>query len=416
MKTLVLLLFSLINTNFNCNAKAISHQEHKENSKIRVEENEIIRKRPATPAANFVDEYLGKLLDKNVALVVNQTSILYDKTHLVDTLRNLEVNITKIFAPEHGFRGEADAGAKIKNGIDEKTKIPVVSLYGDKKKPSAEDLHGIDLVVFDIQDVGVRFYTYISTLHYVMEACAENNVQVIVLDRPNPNGNYVDGPILIEGFQSFVGMHKVPVVYGMTIGEYAKMIQGEKWLKDGVQCNLEVIPCQGYTHKFKYDLPVKPSPNLPNMLSVYLYPSLCFFEGTEISVGRGTDKPFQVFGHPELKDCSFSFEVKSLPGATQPPHLNKTCYGINLSQMSEYDAYNHRKLEIKYLIETYKSFRNKKSFFLSNKFIDKLAGNSDLRQQIIAGKSEQAIRASWKNDLEKFKLLRKKYLLYPDFE
>lgn len=399
----------LLNTNLFCNTTYKSKE-------VFETQNEVLRKRPATPAANFIDDYLNKIMDKNVALVVNQTSTMYDGTHLVDTLKSLGVNITKIFAPEHGFRGEADAGAKIKNSVDTKTNIPIISLYGDKKKPTLSDFENIDIVVFDIQDVGVRFYTYISTLHYVMEACAENNKAMIVLDRPNPNGHYIDGPTLKDGFQSFVGMHKVPVVYGMTIGEYANMINGEKWLKNGENCKLEIIPCQGYTHKFNYTLPIKPSPNLPNMLAVYLYPSLCFFEGTEISVGRGTDKPFQIFGHPSLKNFNFKFEVKSLPGALHPPHENSTCYGVNLSEMNEYDLFKNGRLEIKYLIETYKSFKNKKAFFLSNNFIDKLSGSDVLRKQLLSGKNEQTIRASWQKDLNKFKIIRKKYLIYTDFD
>lgn len=398
-----------LNTNLFCNTTEKSKE-------VSFTQNELLRKRPATPAANFIDDYLSKIMDKNVALVVNQTSAMYDGTHLVDTLKNLGVHITKIFAPEHGFRGEADAGAKIKNSVDSKTNIPIISLYGDKKKPTFSDFENVDIVLFDIQDVGVRFYTYISTLHYVMEACAENNKEMIVLDRPNPNGHYIDGPTLKDGFQSFVGMHKVPVIYGMTIGEYANMINGEKWLKNGINCKLEIIPCQGYTHKFNYTLPIKPSPNLPNMLAVYLYPSLCFFEGTEISVGRGTDKPFQVFGHPSLTNFNFKFEVKSLPGAIHPPHENSICYGVNLSEMNEYDLFKSGKLEIKYLIETFKAFKNKKTFFLRNNFIDKLTGSDVLRKQLLSGKNEQTIRASWQKDLTKFKIIRKKYLIYTDFE
>lgn len=353
-------------------------------------------------------EYLAFLKDKKVALVVNQTSAT-DGNHLVDILLDEKINVVNIFAPEHGFRGDADAGEKITNGKDSKTGLPIISLYGNHNKPTSEDLKNIDIVVFDIQDVGARFYTYISTLHYVMEACAENNIKVLVLDRPNPNGHYVDGNVLDMKFKSFVGMHPIPIVHGMTIAEYAKMINGEKWLANGINCDLEVVKCLHYDRNIAYNLPIKPSPNLPNAQSINLYPSICFFEGTEISVGRGTEFPFQLIGAPlvnkEMTD--FSFTPKSTAGAKYPPQQDKICYGFDLRNEPVLNEIN-----LEYLIKMYNLYSNKSQFFLKNNFIDNLAGTDQLRLDILADKSAEDIKASWQPGLEKFKKIRAKYLLY----
>jgi uncharacterized protein YbbC (DUF1343 family) len=321
--------------------------------------------------------------------------------------------VKKIFAPEHGFRGKADAGAHVKNSRDTKTGLPIISLYGAHKKPTRSDLAGIDLILFDIQDVGVRFYTYLSTLHYIMEAGMQQKIPVIVLDRPNPNAYYIDGPVLQKKYRSFVGLDPVPVVYGMTIGEYAKMINGEKWLKGGGKVKLKVIPLANYTHKSVYSLPVKPSPNLPNDKAIALYPSLAFFEGTVISAGRGTKKPFQLYGAPKYKVKKFSFVPRSRPGAKYPKFKGKRCYGVNLSKVNIQKIRAKGKLNLDYLQDAYVNTPNKKTFFLKNRFIDKLAGTDQLRKQILSGASEQSIRKSWEKDLKKFKQIRKKYLLYP---
>jgi len=358
-----------------------------------------------------IDEYLDLINNKNIALVVNQTSMI-GNTHLADTLQQLGVSIKTIFAPEHGFRGKADAGEKVVDGIDTKTGIPLLSLYGKNKKPKSSQLEGIDLVIFDIQDVGARFYTYISTMHYVMEACAENGVEVLVLDRPNPNGHYVDGPVLNAGYQSFVGMHPIPVVHGMTIAEYAKMVNEEGWLIDGIKCNLTTVICENYNHETVYELPVKPSPNLPNNRSIYLYPSLCFFEGTTISVGRGTNTQFQVFGHPDLTIGDYEFTPEPMDGAKYPKLEGKACNGFDLTKIDLAKIRASKELNLEYLISTYQNYPNKKEFFLKNLFFDKLAGGKKLRQQIIAGKTSAEIRATWQNDLNKFKKIRAKYLLY----
>lgn len=353
--------------------------------------------------ADQLDVLLPLIQNKSVALVVNHTAVV-SKTHLVDTLRALGVSIKKILAPEHGFRGTADAGEKVNDSKDSRTGLNVISLYGNNKKPTAEHLSDVDVVVFDIQDVGARFYTYISTLHYVMEACAENNKKLLVLDRPNPNGNYVDGPVLQEAQKSFVGMHPVPIVHGLTIGEYAQMIDGEKWIPTA--CNLEVIKVKNWRRNDSYSLTIKPSPNLPNDAAVKLYPSLCLFEGTVISVGRGTENPFQQIGHPQLQYMEHSFTPKSISGMSKnPPYENELCYGIDLSGV----AVNQR-LNLSYLRAFYKAFPDKEKFFTP--FFDKLAGNTILKQQIIDGLTEQQIRESWKKDLEVFKEKRKKYLLY----
>ena len=346
--------------------------------------------------------YIPLLKKQKVAIVGNQTSMI-DKTHLVDSLLKRKVNIVKVFSPEHGFRGTEDAGAKVEDGIDEKTGIPIISLYGKNKKPTTIQLEGIDIILFDIQDVGARFYTYISTLHYVMEAAAEHNLKVIILDRPNPNGHYIDGPVRKDGFESFVGMHPIPIVHGMTIAEYAQMINGENWIFK--KCNLQVIKMEKYTHDMHYDLPVKPSPNLPNSRSVNLYPSLCLFEGTSISVGRGTEYPFQHFGAPYLQS-SYSFIPKSGVGSKNPKHENKTCFGFDLRNQDNYFTY----INIEWLIYCYNNSNNKENFF--NNFFDKLAGNNQLKLQIIEGKNSKEIKSSWQLDLEEFKKIRQKYLLY----
>ena len=356
--------------------------------------------------------YLRLIKGKNVAIVANQTSVIFKETeskkqetrHLVDSLLSLNINVKKVFAPEHGFRGKADAGEIIKDGFDRKTGLQIISLYGKNKKPSTAQLKGIDVVVFDIQDVGARFYTYISSLHYVMEACAETGIPVIILDRPNPNALYIDGPVLEMEHSSFVGMHKVPVVYGMTIGEYGKMINGEKWLKNGIQCDLKVIPLEHYTHETIYNLPIKPSPNLPNDKSINLYPSLCFFEGTNVSAGRGTEMQFQIYGSPFLTENIFSFTPQTNEGAKYPKYKNKICFGEDLRTTK-----NLHKLDLSFLIKAYKQ-NSSKQFF--NKFFTKLAGTEKLQRQIEQGVSEKEIQKSWKKGLETFKKVRKKYLMY----
>ena len=356
--------------------------------------------------------YVNLLKGKNIAVVANQTSVIFkeiykkkqEARHLVDSLLTLGIEVKKVFAPEHGFRGKADAGEVVKDGFDTKTGLQIISLYGKNKKPSATQLKGIDIVVFDIQDVGARFYTYISSLHYVMEACAEASIQLIILDRPNPNGHYTDGPVLEAKHTSFVGMHKVPVVYGMTIGEYGKMINGEKWLKNGIQCDLKVIPLKNYNHQTKYSLPIKPSPNLPNDKSINLYPSLCFFEGTNVSAGRGTEMQFQVYGSPYITKSSFTFTPQANEGSKYPKYKNQLCFGEDLRT-----AKNLNKLDLSYLLKAYQQNTSKKFF---NTFFTKLAGTERLQEQIEQGLSEKEIRKTWVQDLISFKKIRKKYLIY----
>lgn len=376
--------------------------------------------------------YLPLLKNKNVAVFANQTSVV-GNVHLVDTLLASGIKVVKIFGPEHGFRGDADAGEHVGDAKDKKTGIPVISLYGNHKKPTADDLKDVDVVVFDIQDVGVRFYTYISSLEYVIEACLENHKPLMVLDRPNPNGFYVDGPVLDKKFKSFIGMQPVPVVYGMTIGEYGMMLAGEGWLSEKANAinafnittepsvdtpfHFTVIKCKNYDHTTKYVLPVMPSPNLKQMQSIYLYPSTCFFEGTVLSEGRGTDHPFQVFGHPTLPPNLYSFTPKPNAGAKSSKCFGLKCYGWNLNGSNEevlkmVDG----KIQLKYFLEAYKAFPGKDTFFLKNNFIDKLAGTDAFQQQIKSGLSEEEIRKSWQPGLEAFKVVRKKYLLYEDFE
>ena len=370
---------------------------------------------------NFVskDDYVYGALDSEnyfrlleglrVGVVANQTSIV-GETHLVDTLVVSGINVKRIFTPEHGFRGAADAGAKVNDGKDEKTGIEIVSLYGKTKKPTPEMLRDIDVMLFDLQDVGVRFYTYISTMTYVMEACAEQDIPFIVLDRPNPNGFYIDGPVLKSENKSFVGLHPVPVVYGMTIGEYAQMVNGEGWMKDGIHCELTVISIPGYDRNAIYELPVKPSPNLPNWESVYLYPSLCFFEGTIVSVGRGTDMPFQIFGHPAMRG-GFTFTPGRKAGASKPLFEGERCRGLDLTDFAHDYANNPTLLHLEWLIDAYRQLHETNDPFFT-KYFDLLSGDKKLMQQIKNGKSAEDIRASWQSELDAFKSIREKYLIY----
>ena len=361
------------------------------------------------PGANQIELYNSIIEGKSVAVVANQTSKI-GSTHLVDTLFSIGINIKVIFAPEHEFRDLADAGESIENSKDTETGVPIISLYGSHLKPTPLDLKGIDVVIFDIQDVGTRFYTYISTLHYILESCAENHVECLVLDRPNPNGFYFDGNILDTTYKSFVGMDPIPVVHGMTVGEYSNMLNGEGWLKKGVKCDLVVINCKNYTHKTLYELPVRPSPNLPNQTSVYLYPSICFFEGTTVSLGRGTSFPFQVFGSPKLPDKGFSFIPESLPGAKNPLLLGVKCFGTDLRDAMKQNLVPKPELNLEWLISAYKDFPDKDKFF--NSYFDVLAGGPVLRKQIQKGMTSEQIRATWKDGLAKFAKIREKYLLY----
>ncbi len=357
--------------------------------------------------AEQVDLYLSDLRTKRVALVVNHTSLI-GTTHLADTLLSLKINLVKIFAPEHGFRGDADAGEYVSTANDAKTGLPLVSLYGKNKKPLPEQLKDVEVVIFDIQDVGARFYTYISTMHYVMEACAENHKKLVILDRPNPNGQYFDGPVRKPSFKSFIGMHPIPVVHGLTVGELAQMINGEGWLANKAKCNLQVIPVKNYTHQTRYALPVRPSPGLPNETAVRLYPSLCFFEGTTITWARGTEFVFQAAGAPDPVYGTFTFIPKSNRIIKKPPYENQLCYG----QDFRHDTTRH--FTLKYLLDFYKRAPDKKRFFLPTSHFDFLAGTDQLKKQILAGKTEAEIRESWKDDLRTYALMRRKYLLYPE--
>ena len=354
--------------------------------------------------ADQLDILLPKLSGKRVGLVVNQTSVIH-KTHLVDTLKSRGVNVLKALAPEHGFRGTAADGELINDSVDMKTGIQLASIYGKNYKPTPEQLADIDVIIFDVQDVGARFYTYISTLTYVMEACAENGKSVIILDRPNPHG-YVDGPIMQPEYKSFVGMHPIPVIHGLTMGEIAQMINGEGWLKNKVKCRIDIIKLKNWKHDDAYELPIKPSPNLPNNQAVRLYPSICFFEGTVISLGRGTATPFQILGNPELKTMGFQFMPLSIKGVSiNPPQENKLCYGIDLRLVSV-----PRRIDLHYLLDFYKAYPDKEKFFIP--YFEKLAGTAALRQQIKDGLTEEQIRESWRSELNNYKKMRKKYLLY----
>jgi len=366
---------------------------------------------PIILGAQQTERYLPILKNKNIGIVANQTSVIFNPegyTHLVDSLLTLNIKIKKVFAPEHGFRGTADAGEYIKDGVDTGSGIPIVSLYGANKIPNSAILSDLDVVVFDVQDVGARFYTFLSTLHYMMEKCANLGITILVLDRPNPNGHYVDGPTLDLKYTSFVGMHPVPAVHGMTVGEYAQMINGEDWLKEGVKCDLKVISLQNYTHSTSYKLPINPSPNLPNSKAINLYPSLCFFEGTNMSMGRGTENQFQVIGSPYLDGDLYNYEFtpRSKIGAKYPVHEGDTCKGLNLRNQPHLDY-----IELKWLIDAYQNTSNKTVFF--NPFFTKLAGQELLQEKIENGWTAQQIRASWKEDIQKYKRLRAPYLLYP---
>ncbi len=394
----LLLIFSFFTTQGQTVSKVVSHQ--------------IVAQKDIKVGAERFSLYEKQLQNKRVGIIANQTSIVGNQ-HLVDFLIEKKVQVVKVFSPEHGFRGAADAGAKVNNDIDSKTGLPIVSLYGNNKKPSAEQLKDIDILLFDLQDVGTRFYTYISTMSLAMEACAEQNKPFIVLDRPNPNGHFVDGPVLEKKHASFVGMHPVPIAHGMTVGEYAKMVNGEKWLSNEVVCALTVIPCEKYDHEMLYQLPVWPSPNLNTMQAIYLYPTLCLFEGTSFSIGRGTERPFTVLGHPKFNG-TYEFTPKSMPGATKPVLENQLCKGFDLYNFSTSYLRDYGQVYIFWLIDCYKNFPEKDKFF--NSFFEKLAGTDELRKQIIAGKSEEEIRNSWKKGIEDFKKIRSKYLLYADFE
>lgn len=400
-----------------------------------------IQSNSIVPAAERISTYLPLLKGKKIGVFANHTSLV-GNTHLVDTLKSLGINIVLIFAPEHGFRGEADAGEKVGDTKDAKTGIQIVSLYGKKRRPTPSELAKVDILIFDIQDVGLRYYTYISSLEEFMNAAFEAAKPLLVLDRPNPNGFYIDGPVLEKGFNSFVGMQPIPIVYGMTIGEYGMMLAGERWLSEKANRYFEyaqkseptkdtafhflVIKCSGYHHKSSYQLPIAPSPNLPNMQSIYLYASTCFFEGTDLSLGRGTDKPFQVYGHPTLPNHLYSFTPRSVPGAKNPPQLNNTCYGFDLSKEKiDISLPQWQQIQLTYLMDAYKIFPDKANFWLKpskqnpeprDYFFNLLAGNETLKKQIMEGVSEEEIRKSWQPGIEAFKQIRKKYLIYPDFE
>jgi uncharacterized protein YbbC (DUF1343 family) len=395
-----LILVAMSTASIRCSGKAI-------NSQTRNLKQEPSPAQTLMVGADQLDLLIPKLQGKHIGLMVNNTSVV-GRTHLADTLKNSGVAIRKIFAPEHGFRGTADAGEEVKDGVDVKTGLPIVSLYGANRKPTPAQLADVDVVVFDIQDVGVRFYTYISSLHYVMEACAEQEKKLLILDRPNPNGNFIDGPVLEPAFRSFLGMHPIPLVHGLTIGELALMINGEGWLGLGKKCELEVITVKNWKHADPYPLRQKPSPNLPNDQAIRLYPSLGLFEGTVISVGRGTQMPFQVLGHPDLKSMPFQFTPVSIDGmAKDPLYENRICYGIDLRNVVA-----ERKLNLSYLLQFYKAFPDKEKFFNAKSF-DTHLGTSRFRQQILEGVSEEVIRQTWKKDLDTYRSMRNRYLLYP---
>jgi len=362
--------------------------------------------------AESVSEYLPLLQGKKVAVLSNQTGMI-GKTHLVDSLVALKINIVAIMSPEHGFRGDADAGEHVSSSVDQKTGIPIKSLYeGNTGKPASELMKEIDVMVFDLQDVGVRFYTYLTTMARIMEACAENGVKMVILDRPNPIGFYVDGPILDMKYKSGVGWLPIPTVHGMTLGELAGMINGEKWLKDGIQCDIKVIKCKNYTHASMYQLPVKPSPNLPDMRSIYLYPSTCYFEATPVSLGRGTTTAFQMYGHPNMKGYKFSFTPRSIPGAKFPPQLDKECFGVDLRKTPSIEEINKAGINLEYVVDAYKNLNIDDHFFRS--FFENLIGQGYVRKMIKEGKTAAEIKAMWAGDVAKFKEQRRPYLLYPE--
>jgi len=409
MRKILTILFSVF-VLFSCSSKGTNNtNEDKHTSEIEAQDTTIY------PGIYDTESYINLIKDKRIGIIANQTSII-GNTHLVDTLIKLEQNIIKVFCPEHGFRGTEDAGASIDNSIDSKTGLPIISLYGNNKKPYDEQVNDLDIIIFDLQDVGVRFYTYISTLHYVMESCAENNIPLIVLDRPNPNANIIDGAILdTANYRSFIGMHPVPIAYGMTIGEYSRMINGEKWLNNGVQCDLTVIKCTNYMHNKKYSLPVRPSPNLPNDRSIELYPTLCLFESTNLSIGRGTNTQFQIIGHPALStipEASFTFTPQPNEGASNPKLKGELCYGFDLTQDCSIFDWETDKINISLIIEIYNMFPNKDEFFKSSNSIELLSGYKDFRTQIINQVREEDIRNGWEDGLNEFKEIRKRYLLY----
>lgn len=395
MQKIFLFLFVFIFGFFN---KSIAQQVN----------NNVLKAENAIVGASRLELYINKLEGKNVGVIANQTSI-FNGTHLIDTLLSKDVNVIKIFTPEHGFRGTADEGALINNSIDEKTQLPIISLYGNNKKPNETQLEDINILIFDLQDVGTRFYTYISTMTYIMEAAAENNIPLIILDRPNPNGFYVDGPVLEPENKSFVGLHQIPVVYGLTIGEYALMVNGEYWLSDSLQCDLTVIPMGNYKRNAIYELPVKPSPNLPNWESVYLYPSLCFFEGTIVSVGRGTEFPFQVYGHPKMTD-DYVFTPRQSDGRRAPLLCDEKCHGEYLMTYAHDFKNNKNQINLSWIINAYNQLKDEGKFF--NNFFVKLSGTKELQQQIEQGMTENEIRATWKDGLDNYKKIRERYLMY----
>ena len=394
-------IIALFLMSFSCNKLQKDKQTAKE-QKTDTTQTQVSK--TILPGAYQTADYLALLQGKRVAVVGNQTSRI-GITHLVDSLLSLQINVVKVFAPEHGFRGKASAGEHVKNSVDIKTGLPIISLYGKHKKPTPEDLQDVDVLLFDIQDVGARFYTYLSTLHYIMEAGAEQNIPVIVLDRPNPNSDYIDGPVMKKENTSFVGLHPVPIVYAMTIGEYAKMINGEHWLQNGVQADLTVVPVNNYKHGDEYHLPVKPSPNLPNYQAVRLYPSLCLFEGTDVSVGRGTDFPFQVYGSPQLKGMDFQFTPQPNEGSKYPKHQGEVCYGKDLRNITPPTG-----IYLNWLVDAYRKYPDEEKFF--NNFFNRLAGDKRLMQMIKMGKKPEEIKASWQDEINNFKQIRKKYLIY----
>lgn len=406
------LMFFIISCQSNLPAQEVNQSISSEKVEDTLTKAIIYQSDNINVGAEQLDKIKALTGDKRIGIVGNQTSRVGEH-HLVDTLISIGMNVQKVYSPEHGFRGDADAGEHVATDKDPKTGLTIVSIYGSNKKPSAAQLEGIDVLIFDLQDVGARFYTYISTLHYIMEAAAENNIEVIVLDRPNPNGHYVDGPIRKKGFESFVGMHPIPIVHGMTVGEIAQMINGEKWLKNEVQAKLTVVPVLNYDRNMPYSLPVSPSPNLRSDAAIQLYPGLCLFEGTSLSVGRGTEHPFEVYGHPDLKGkpgFEYSFTPVSSFGAKSPKHQDKVCYGENLHDYGENRKVN--KLEIQWLIKAYKALGSADFFITKNRWFDILAGTDELRKDIVAGKSEEEIRESWKEGLEEFMEMREGYLIY----
>lgn len=361
--------------------------------------------------AERTDQYVDKLRGKKVGILTNHTGLI-EKTHLVDSLISSGINVKTVFAPEHGFRGSADAGENVESYTDPRTGVRVVSIYGSNKRPKDNYIKDLDIIIFDIQDVGLRYYTYLSSLHYMMEACAANGRELIIFDRPNPNGFYVDGPILEPKYKSFVGMHPIPVVHGMTLGELALMINGEGWLEGKVKCDISIVKCLNYTHRTKYELPVKPSPNLPNMRSVYLYSSLCFFEGTPLSIGRGTSFPFQIYGHPALPDEGFYFTPQSTEGAKNPPLKDKKCYGHDLRQTPSDEKLWQEGIDLSYIVDSYRIIGGGDKFFLP--IFNLLTGTGYIKEMIIAGASARQIEERWRDDVEKFRNQRKPYLLYAE--